>query len=423
MKNRKVSLLSLAAIAALSACSSTTPNAPEKPTVNIVQSELPVYAKLSKSDDGRYHFTSFSFNNMGQSINLNNLKHNFNTKEVECEKGLMNNNSAICNDDIEFRGYTVDGGDVLKSTVGNAALALFTGGLGIIGAGAHYTSVFDHDAFDNALKQALGEIDRNTLIAGANNVYQENKRQIDTSNQKLIERLDSIQKSLPKRIKLIDNSGVYNGKPDVSATIKKQVPSLDYSGKWTNLGELKATLNKRADENIETAELKLNCKKHRSFNIITKNCDQKWGVKGRAKLADVEYVVQSANQYRLQPQPELIDEYIEIKVDKFGGVQIANKTDSFVTLNSVSFYFGGDIETEKKIGVEIPPNAIDTSFTLNNYRIYKNNTVIGGFQKKHFDLSKEVGLAVKYKIINSDIEKTLYNTVSLKVRDIGGRVI
>ena len=415
LMNSKV-LVSLGVLI-LSGCSSTEHNVQVKVN-NQIQAKNTIYATLKKGGDGSYSFDKMSLSSMKNSINLNSLVHNYPTQESECKKSLNDWKVApLCREDALFTTSTLDGGDLVKNTLGNVFLASFTMGTGITG---FYTARFDHEAYDKALNQALSKIDRESLIKNANIIV--SKHESTLSNG--LSEFNSLRKNIDNKInisvKVVDNSQLYSERPSVTSKVYGRFKSnLDISGTWDNLKALDNKLTSQVKTSLNYSEIRLVCNDLSDFNIKVTGCDQTWKHSANENVKPITYVISSAKTYTFFPTINANDKNVIIRSKEDGQIEITNTTDSFITLSSLSLYLGDEIETMSNLGLELPPGAISKKMHMSGFQIYSKNRKIYSVVKSDLDKKIVVGLASKYKIIDTNLEKTIYKKSNFKYSDLG----
>lgn len=88
-------------------------------------------------------------------------------------------------------------------------------------------------------------------------------------------------------------------------------------------------------------------------------------------------------------------------------VTFINKSDSFLSVNTVSFYVGDDIEAQS-VNLELPPYA-KKNIIFETRSLFRDKIYLGGNKKYE---PTTYGNAVKYKIVNTNVEQTLFKTTN-----------
>jgi hypothetical protein len=91
--------------------------------------------------------------------------------------------------------------------------------------------------------------------------------------------------------------------------------------------------------------------------------------------------------------------------------QLDNTSKHYLSLDSVSFYYAGQIVTSSQLHKEIPPLGMVNVLSLNQLPIQWDLLEFNRMTKSHIDNKVvEFGLAVKYRIVDTNKEKTMFKT-------------
>jgi hypothetical protein len=404
----------------LSGCASTDQNNVYH-AENHIKTKNELFATFKKDTNGNFRFNKFSFSPMTNSINLNTLVHNYPTNESECRKGIgEDGESGLCAEGAQFSTSTIDSGDVVKNTLGNAFAVVVTLGLR---TSAYYTAQFDHESFNKALDEALSKIDRNTLILEANNIVLKQQGTLTQASSKFNNLQLNINKQVNKSVKVFDDSHFYSSQPQVKARVNKRfITSLKLNNVWTTTKELNNELTEQVEISASYGEISLKCDGISDFNFKVVGCQQSWGYSSALAIKPITYSISSAKKYTLYPVIKVMDENLTINSTNSGQIEIINNTNSFITLSSLSFYFGKNIETLSNLGLELPPGAVSQKLNMNEFKTYSNDRTLYSIVKKDLNKKIAIGVATKYKIIDTNVEKTIYIKNNYKYSDLEGYV-
>lgn len=422
-----MSLTALAAAMMLAGCASNQAvDGDNKPVVAEINSDLPVYAKLDLTPEGKYYFSEFSFKEFKNSINLNTLSHNLNTRKVGCQDEIYNigpdkqEKTELCHDKVlsSFRTSSYTGEAMAQNTLSVLITVLSFG----TQAHSYRFSSFDNELFSKALNEALTAQPREQLISQFNSIYQQssqifaqNKTAYDNKWQELIDKLEKV-------LVVKDNSQLYQGKPEAnihpSPSVSDKV-SIDF--RWGSGSDLSAKLQEAANNEYAKGGWLLICRPIRGFKHTHSGCDQRWGIADELTVKPVLYTIDSASRYRYIAVVNASNAHVSAVSDRSGRITITNLTNSFLTIDSLSLYIGRDIETLSNLNVQLPPKGVNYSLSLTKYSNFQM-TNLANVKKSHLARSVNLGLAMKYKVADTNLENTLYKTNSVKIQDLPGQV-
>lgn len=103
----------------------------------------------------------------------------------------------------------------------------------------------------------------------------------------------------------------------------------------------------------------------------------------------------------------MTDKVVVVKAEN-GRLKIHNKTGKYLKIDSVSMYVDNDIETRTNLNVEVPPQAISTIVGLNRFPDSERRRTLHNVDQTLLKHPIELGTAVKYRIADTNVEKTLY---------------
>ena len=318
------------------------------------------------------------------------------------------------------------------------------------------TSEYDHDAFEYALREAKdGGYNRNDIIRKeselASYVKSKDKRLtqfIDNTSTEIIYKYESAAKNKYKlKYNVVDESGFYG---------KNKNDTFNVYVNFNDAPKFKHEYNKYTIKAGIIANNKLNEFFENQYKIIDayyKNEYDKVNVELSIydkmvadvyKTANINYdrtgMVENKYNYEMDCQqqislikdnniipvtvtiksinfgtlfPPFINEDNNIKITSNGQtVNIKNKTKNYLQVKSISVYHSGAINNNTYSDVlELPPNAVKEHIPIENiidniikYNATYNDVHIGGVNNKQI----KYGIAVKYRLVEQNIDKTLY---------------
>ncbi|PMG64884.1 hypothetical protein [Vibrio lentus] len=424
--NSKIKQLSIASITLLIAACSSTPNntEPYGKGYGLQLQDQQLYAILSKDESNNYSFTSFTTDRPHSNTNrawieLNQLTPLFSTLSTECAAGVImdrvvTEENKVCTD-IElrerlFQDSTLDTGDIMKSTLGNAALTVITWGVGAVATAGYYTVEFDEDAYIKALNEANANFDIMPILAGLNKFNSD----IDQRQQKLDSEIESKQASLDKGIKVsfTDKSKIYGTSPKdiVSVEVSSSQSPLKTVSKleFNTIEDLYIQLDKKEAEVRGDVVFQTSCKTSlfNGWDYSVSGCRFKAGLNDEA-MKNVNMTVKSKEEFYIPYLPIMTDKTVVVKAVN-GKLTINNKTGKYLRIDSVSMYVGNDIETRTNLNIEVPPEAISTIANLSMFTDSERRRKLHHVDKTSLKHQIKLGAAIKYRIADTNVEKTLY---------------
>jgi hypothetical protein len=424
----------LAACILISACSSTSQQ-PDSTSMNFLSNGLfsntNLYGYLEKDKNGSHYFSKFisnknSLNSFEPWVSLNNMAPLFTTKEYNCATGGLlgdasGDNHKICDsDDLKdtlFRSTNVSAGDLAQTTIGNAAYIALSFGLGALSAEGHYTSEFDRDAYAKAVNEASSKANLNKLDNDLNTFLsyknEQEKELIVAINDKHLKLSDSL------KIRFIDNSQLYDEtfKKEAIEIVRKNVNTSLYTSKivFSDMPELYQRLNKQIKEKKDNVTLDVSCNtsQFRLWSLSTKGCNKSFDLATNVSSIPVTYTVENKKTFKVDYFPAIEDQVISLYSDGYQ-IKATNKTDYFLDVKTLSMYVGNDIETQNNLKIEIPPRAVITVAKLKSFYRTQDRLVLKNVTKRDVQKELSVGSAIKYVVVDTDNEKTLFETNSIK---------
>lgn len=424
--NKRFGLTALAAVFFVAGCASNQAvDGGNKPAVTEIKSDLPVYAKLDLTPEGKYYFSEFSFVEFKDSVNLNTLSHNLHTGKVGCEDEIYNLHSnkkeknELCHDKVlaSFRTSSQDGQTMALNTISVLVTAVSLG----TQAHSYRFSSFSDELFFKALNEALTAQPREQLISQFNSIYQQSKQTFAEKKTAYDNKWRDLNAKLEKALVVKDNSQLYQGKPEVYVHPTSPVrEKASTSVKWGSASDLTAKLQEAANKEYAEGRWTLICHSIHGFNHTHSGCEQRWGTADELTMQPVLYTIDSASRYRYTPMFNASNAHISAVSDKSGRITLTNLTNSFLTVDSLSLYVGQDIQTLSNLNVQLPPRGVNRSLSLTKYSNFKTTNLVN-VKKADLEHSVNLGLAMKYKVVDTNLENTLYKTGNVKLLDLPGR--
>ena len=425
--NKGFGLTALAAVFFVAGCASNQAvDGGNKPVVTEIKSDLPVYAKLDLTPEGKYYFSEFSFMEFKNSVNLNTLSHNLHTGKVGCQDEIYNigpkkqEKTELCHDKVlsSFRTSSYGGEAMAQNTISVLVTVLSFG----TQAHSYRYSSFDNELFSKALNEALTAQPREHLISQFNSIYQQSKQIFAENKTAYDNKWQELNAKLEKALVVKDNSQLYQSKPEVYIHPSNPVEEkASTSVKWGSASDLTAKLQEAANKEYAEGRWTLICHSIPGFKHTSSGCDQRWGTADELTMQPVLYTIDSASRYRYTPMLNASNAHISAVSEMTGRITLTNHTNSFLTIDSLSLYIGRDIETLSNLNVQLPPKGVNRSLSLAKYSNFQM-TSLANVKKSHLARSIDVGLAMKYKVVDTNLENTLYKTNSVKIQDLPGQV-
>ncbi len=407
------------------------------PTVNPTQLSLKspclgstLYSKINRNASG-LRFLSIEERPGGEYtpyIRLNDLRPMFSTKSVTCvtgELGKINKNlgERCLPNPLIYREKTVNGGDFVLTGVGNV---LTLGGLAgpkgkPLGVGRYsYTSFFDYENYQKDI-MALDQVaDSCQLIS----LYDEKKK----SFQSQISHYKSDKDSISIKLVVDDRSGFYSGSgeeflPKINITTNdiNNFSALNISDSTENnyLNRLEIAIEDFLDTEKRKFYYNVKCQ-----NGMLNGFNYQFDCKDRidagmftdSYLAKVK--IYSKKFTKCIPDYYFSDKNISGNINRHQ-FNIENNTEFFVTVESLSIYYRDTIFTSKDVFLELPPNSQKNNLYLSFFEELLNFAQFSNLIKDDAENTfVNFGVAIKYKIINENIEKTLFQNKKFRLIDL-----
>lgn len=134
---------------------------------------------------------------------------------------------------------------------------------------------------------------------------------------------------------------------------------------------------------------------------------------------DIKVIVDSLNFYHIAPNDFAIsDKNMQINFEYPGDEVIAatfvNKTKEYLSALSVTSYYKDQVFTHLDFNLELAPMS-SKKYPVRQHLDFDFKNITREFAEKTF---VDYGYALKYKIINTNIEKTIYDTKKYRLIDL-----
>lgn len=414
-------VLNLALLA--TGCTSNKINQNKLNSLNYTVYKQPIYGLLKKSENG-YQFVKFKSNSPEAYtepwVDIFTARPMWNTNSQRCGKGLIKDRKESVSDCSEiakeelFLESKFDKGDAVIRVLG----APLTMGLTLTGASFDVT--FNNDEYTNAYNNAIKRIDEN-LLKSINNELTSLINEYENRQS----RYNSISVDNGFKIRISDQSGLFSNQFNVNnlVTLHKNelskvtpVTASDLTGLLTAVQEQHTRL--KHEWEAQDAVVDITCHQGPMANVsFTIQCPSKSALNEGQIIGTAELNVKSVNYYKVLPKNyKSYDDVIYLSFDG-QNISLSNKSDKFVTIDSIAFYYNGKIANRYKLGLELSPNSSlvkNDELHLTDFPIdwsilsYANTT-----KNKAINTTITFGFAVKYRIQDASHEKTLYSTTLL----------
>lgn len=196
----------------------------------------------------------------------------------------------------------------------------------------------------------------------------------------------------------IDNSQLFTTHPNKSVVFITQ-PDLE------PLDPLRRTSEAIMNYNIKNAQFIVSCDRDAldGYSYVVLGCGQSFGIGESVSTIPVTYIVNDKKSFKIKYYPEVQDHKISLYSDG-QNIKASNKTDSFLNIKTLSMYVGDNIETLQDLNIEIPPRAVVIVANMQDFHLLELKNVT------KLDVQKKlaVGVAIKYVVIDTHKEKTLF---------------
>ncbi|HQL00314.1 MAG TPA: tetratricopeptide repeat protein [Smithellaceae bacterium] len=386
----------------------------------------PLYARLQKSDNG-YAFVRFRMGHQPSKnepwVNLMNAKPIWDTNKISCGKGLAGgvpNCSDIAVAEEMFQELDIDGRNLVARTVG----AVFT--LGTSLTGVEFKRTFKEELYKDAYEEALSKIDKEVLINIANEMDSLKSKYDDLTH------IYNYAVANPKIDVIVkDHSGLYNDSLNFTKMvhIKKNEVSQLLQLEADSADDMLSMLIKSSQElknrwQSKMAEAQVICIADNSENQFNYrlNCPEKYYIKTGELQGSIFVDIDSRNFRNIMPNTITAqDKVLKLSFDG-NKIGLSNKSEYFITIQSVAFYYNNKIGHRSNLAVELPPFSEllpHQKLKIQDFPIDSDGMSFNDVTKaKAKKVNVTYGFAIKYKIVNTNQEKTLYSTKKYLLYDL-----
>lgn len=408
----------LAIFAFVSSCSSSNSqlHSTNSPLTfgKVISDELMLYANIKKLDNGRYRIESYS--TVRGDIRLNDLSPMFSTKSMSCSTNIgwkEYEEEVECDTDVSlFRKFSQNG----EALAANVAMSYFTALGAIVTAGgvvlASYGTAFDYDEYVEFTKKNLSYRDRIEIF----NKFNSANRSYESMFNKQFQSLQ--EKQLKTRIhpKIIDDTGLFD-RGNFGFSIKREIEAVgNLQLTWTGDSDFQIKYQEKISSLENAFHLKANCKIDTNYQVSTIGCDKTVGLESRQEIISPIINVHYLREGKLKIAPQYANDDIEVIALKSGRIRIINKTPSFISVDSISLYLNDEVRNLSNLGIEIAPESyLKQSFDLSAFSDYTNLTKLQNINKEKLDEDFNYGLAIKYRGLDKNKQKTLYEKTRSKI--------
>ncbi|MBZ9612338.1 hypothetical protein [Rheinheimera maricola] len=401
--NKRFGLTALATVFLVAGCASNQTMVKEiKPVAEKIVSDREIFAMLDVTPEGRYYFRDFTFSGTHNFISLNTLQHYIRTESVKCGDAI----------DSEAQKAVAD------PECKQDKLAMFR-----VRDSTNNSISFDEELFEKALAEALVAQPREQLIAEFNNIYQLVPKFRADKKAEYDKRWNDLNTKLQEALVVNDNSQLYDGKPN--AYIFERNPIEEHfwiKFKWQSASDFRVKLQEEVSNHYANSRLTLRCDRLDSFHHTISGCDQKWGMTDKLEVKPVVYEIDTVRNYGYAPTFNASDVHVSAVTDRHGVMSLTNLTDYYVTIDSLSLYVGDEIKNLSNLNLSLPPRSISKDLKLSKYSIFSRKS-FNNIRKADLVKSINIGMAIKYKVADINVEKTLFKTGDTRYKDMPGWVI
>ncbi len=199
------------------------------------------------------------------------------------------------------------------------------------------------------------------------------------------------------------------------ASISKIRSEIDSQATFNNEEYRKYLATKYSAYTLKLNDYTLKINEHLSINVENEFSPTIMSINGISQTIDIIVKIKSANFENIFPMISLKDENINVNLE-YLDTQISaiatNKTNIFLTFNSLSIYYNSNVNTVSNLNREIAPQSSTLkngssyaiiSNKISNQSSYKNLTY-----NKAEKINIDYGFALKYKIVDTSREKSIF---------------
>lgn len=224
--------------------------------------------------------------------------------------------------------------------------------------------------------------------------------------------------------KTFDNANK-NFKEDI-ALIKKSIDEQYF--KDTEEYEKYLTLNFNSYKLAGEASKIMKINDNISFFVTSKAPSQEIPYKLGEKIdINIPVTIEYANVKRMIPKEYALDDInLNLRIKNKNSLNIngviSNKTSSFITIKSLTSYYGGLVHNIPSLNKEFAPESKDLNdgaqYSVITSEMDKKSNFEQITKSKAKSIKINYGYAVKYKINDTNIEKSIYNTKDYSLYDV-----
>ena len=392
--------------------------------------DKPVYALLKKTKSG-YRFTEFQSHKPASNslpwVNLKTGMPTWATRTSRCGVGLIksrNHNVYDCDEVVKeelFLESDFDEGDAAIRVLG----AAFTMGLTL--TGASFDVVFNNDAWEEAYKEAYSNTDISTLenfgvkLAELNVTYKSTVK--NYSNAK-IQAKDNI------KFNYIDKSGLYYSQTDFKNLVSYKARNLAHIPNYygSSAVELMRDFDNKKQVLVSewdtlSSSILVNCSSHETNGFTVEMvCPDYFKVINGKVVGEITVNILNRNFNRVFVKNyNTGDDNLRLIFDD-ELIGLSNNTDKFLSIDSIAVYYLDNVAKNKNLDIELSPRSQlmpDDKLKLRTFLIKWNSLTYNNMTKsKAKETDFKFGFAIKYRIIDSGVEKTIFSTDTFKLIDL-----
>lgn len=419
---KKIALL--AAAIAITGCASGPSKQAQLEERSAVQLDIThhLYGKLD-SVSGDYRFTQFS-EQPGEGeeawVRLSDLEPTWPTEKENCLTGLVENTNdqITCKtaNEAQFREKSVD--FTPKKTAAYVTLSALTFGVwSVMPPGA---VEFNAEAYNEAVTKAKQNLLKEEGLS-------------EPEYTKLLEQYDQLVKSFQDEyekirtaysrfkptpnIRLNDQSGLYKGKADAFKRVVSlshntlPIPANRSPSSSNQLSQLVVTAKTSMDDFLglvakQSSEVNVTCRND-SFNGINYRISCPDSVDQGTEEFVADITIESMSYDNVAPKElRLSDQAVDVILAN-GGITVANKTQHYISVDSISYYYNGRVVSQS-LSEEIAPLSSRRVLNVSDLPIEKQRLAFRDVTKTEAQKTLvEFGLASKYRVVDLNREKTL----------------
>lgn len=389
--------------------------------------------------DGKYYLSNI--NNVKGDYLLNDLSPTFAIDEQDCGKWSYNtpyeDEGIPCDyKETHFRELKSRKGDTIARNAFLTVASLGTGVVKMAALGINYKySYFDEEKYRQGITEAFTNagIDRKDLLEAYDKWLNGANRFAEMYNN-YFSRYNELGKNITLKPNIIDKSGYYNNEDITKLVVLNQNPIPEKNVNNIDL-QAKQVMEyfKSQDLQIQNYEKNLSeltsfyylsFNKNGSFNKYNYTIEAPESVKAMNTKQTIPYTLtlNNASFGRVYPYCTISDKNITLASDG-KKIDFENNTKEFIQIHSISLYLNDDIKT-LVLGepIELPPHSktkkpIDIS-QVYDYKMVnildQNNITAEQAKKKNITY----GFAVKYRMVEQNIDKTLYKTNIFNIHEL-----